>query len=219
MRASVPAAALLLLLLLPGCLTYEQEARLHEDGSGSMEIHYWIKEQVYLWMDNGSLAFNEDSVRLQYAAEGVEVTQAETWTDAADSTRHVKASLNFDDLQALSRARGFRDVVFRWQSEGDVYRFVQKMSPTMTSSEDLLAGYTFTYTWEFPGTVRESNADTVHANRATWIIPLSGFNKDITLTALVENSSGSRVDWVLSVLLVVLILTFIFRFLRRRRSP
>lgn len=217
MRAPV-FTALLMLLLLPGCLTYEQEGRLNEDGSGSMEIHYWIKEQVYLWLDEGSLAFNEDSVRQQYAADGVEVLRAETYTDGADSTRHVKVSLQFDDIQALPDCRGFKDAAFLWQSEGDVYRFEQKMSPTMSSSDDLLAGYTFTYTWEFPGTVRESSADSVHENRATWIIPLSDFDRDVTLTAMIENESGSRIDWVLSVLLVALVLAFIFRFLRRRRS-
>lgn len=217
MRIAMSTAALLL-LLLPGCLNYEQEATLSEDGSGSMEIHYWIKEQVYLWMDEGSLAFNEDSVRQQYVAAGVEVVSAETYTDAADSTRHVKASLLFDDVRELSDCRGFKDAAFLWQSEGDVYRFEQKMSPTMRSSDDLLAGYTFSYTWEFPGAVRESNADSVDGKRATWIFPLSDFDSDVTLTAMIENESGSRVDWVLSVLLVALILTFIFRFLRRRRA-
>ncbi len=213
-RIVIPAV--LLLIILPGCLNYEQEGRLEEDGSGSMDIHYWIKEQVFMWMENGKLAFNEDSVRLQYEAEGIDVTRSETTTDASDSTRHVRASLTFDDITSLSACRGFKDATFIWQGEGDIYRFEQRISSSMSSAEDLLDSYQFTYTWVFPGDIRESNADSVDGNRAVWIIPLSEFDKDITLTAIVEASSGSSVDWVLGVLLAVIILTFIFRFLRRR---
>ncbi|MCB2205519.1 hypothetical protein KQI65_12300 [bacterium] len=207
---------LLLLLLIPGCLNYEQHGTIEEDGSGTVDIHYWIKENLFMVMDKGKLAFNEDSVRLQYQAEGVEVLEASTTSDSDDSTRHVHTKLKFDALQDLSNCEGFKGTTFIWQSEGDFFRFEQQMDATMSSSEDLLRDFTFTYAWTFPGDIRSTNADSTDERTAVWIIPLSDFDKDNVLEAKIEASTGRHVDWVLGILLIAVILVFTFRFLRRR---
>jgi hypothetical protein len=208
--------AVSLVLLLPGCLNYEQNTRLEEDGSGSMDIHYWISESVFMWMKDGKLAFNEDSIRIQYEGEGIEVLDARTDANADDSTRHVRASLKFDDIRTLPSCRGFADLSFVWQSEGDVYRFEQHLPASTSSAEDLLAGYTFTYTYEFPGTIRESNADSVDGNRAVWVVPLSELDKDVEFTATVEASAGANVYWVLGVIAVVVVLIVVVRKARKK---
>ena len=209
---------LLAVLVLPGCLNYEQHTRLEEDGSGTAEIHYWIGENVFMFMKNVKLPFNEDSIRQQYSADGVTVLDARTGSEDSDSTRHVWISLAFDDIRELSDCDGFKDVGFRWQSEGDVFRFEQSMPASGTSSEEVLRQFTFTYTYEFPGVVRESNADTVDGNRAVWVFPLSEMGNGVTLTATVEASSGANIYWVLGIILAVLLLALLFRALRKRKN-
>jgi len=211
------AALTTLLFLLQGCITYEQHTTLEEDGSGSMEIHYFISEKMFMWMKDGTLAFNEDSVRHQYAADGITVESAHTASQASDSTRHVRVRLAFDDITRLPECRGFEKLTFLWQREGDIFRFAQDIPMANDTDNEFLEEYTFTYSYVFPGTIRECNADTVEGNRAVWVFPLSQLNSDVQMTAIVEASSGKSVYWVLGVMAVVLLLTFLI-IIRKRKS-
>jgi len=211
------AALLLPLLLVAGCLNYEQQTVLEEDGSGSMSIHYWISEQMFMWMKDGTLSFNEDSVRQQYSADGITIHKAHTESIAADSSRHVWVKLDFDDITRLTECRGFEKLNFTWQREGDVFRFEQGIPQASESDEAFLDDYSFTYVYEFPGPLRESNADSVYGNTAVWVFPLSQLNKDVQMTALVEASSGSSMLWVGGVMAVVVILILITYLVRRRK--
>lgn len=212
------AATFFSLLCLAGCLNYEQHTVLEEDGSGSMSIHYWISEQMFMWMKDGTLSFNEDSVRLQYTADGITIRKAHTESVAADSSRHVWVSLEFDDITLLSECRGFEKLDFIWQREGDVYRFEQSLPAASESDEAFLDEYSFTYSYEFSGRVRETNADSVDGNTAIWVFPLSQMDSDLTLTAMVEATSGGSVLWVVGIMAAVLILIFVTHLLRRRRG-
>jgi hypothetical protein len=214
MKRTIPLA--LLLLTLQGCLNYEQKTTLEENGSGSMEIHYWMSERMFMWMKDGTLAFNEDSVRKQYDIEGITIQSARTVSEAEDSTLHVWVELAFDDLTRLPECKGFKDLTFLWQREGDVFRFEQGIPMANNAEDSFLDDFAFTYTYVFPGTIRECDADTIDGNRAVWVFPLSKLNADVRLTATIEASSGRSVYWVMGVIAIVLLLVLLTIRLRRK---
>lgn len=207
----------LLPLLFAGCIFYEQNTELNEDGSGEMEIHYWISENMLSWFKGGTLSFHEDSVRAQYLADGVEVRSVRTESRDADSTRHVFVSLQFDDISHLSECSGFSDVQVKWMREGDVFRFVQTLPATSSSGDGMLDNFTFTYRYDFPGSIRESNADTVRDNHAVWVFHLSDLNAENRMEAVIVAPSGTNVWWVGGIVAVVLLAAFVL-WLRRKRQ-
>ena len=206
----------LLLLFIAGCISYEQDTRIDEDGSGSMDIHYWISEDMLTWMKDGALSFNEDSIRVQYAAEGIDVESVRSESRESDSTRHVHVSLSFGDVRQLPTARGFRDLDIKWLREGDAYRFVQTLPAASSSGETMLDEFTFTYRFDFPGDVRDSNADSVDGNHAVWVFKLSDLTEKRKLEATISAATGSNVWWVLGILAVVLVAAFVLLRLRKK---
>lgn len=210
--------ALFFSLTLAGCLDYEQETWLAEDGSGRMEVHYWMSESMLVWLKDGTLTFNEDSVRHRYAAKGIEVQDVRVFTRAEDSTRHVEAALRFDDITALPACKSFEEVTFRWMREGDVYRFEQSIPIDSGSEEAFLEQFSFVYTYHFPGSVRESNADSISGSTAVWSFKLSELTSSESLTAIVEAPSGQNIWWVLGVVAVVVVLIIVLAVMRRKRK-
>lgn len=204
-------------LLLSGCIFYEQDTELNENGSGSMEIHYWIKEDVLSWFKGGALSFNEDSVRTQYTSEGISINSVRIEARDPDSTRHVFVSLDFNDITQLSVCKGFADVDIKWMREGDVYRFVQKLPVTSSSGDGMLDNFTFTYRYDFPGEIRESNADTVDGDHAVWVFKLSDLNASRKMEAVIVASSGSNVWWIIGILLVVAAIALVLVRLRKKK--
>jgi hypothetical protein len=208
---------LLLVLAIAGCISYEQDTRLDEDGSGSMDIHYWISEDMLSWFKQGTLSFNEDSVRAQYTAEGITVESVRSESRDSDSTRHVYVTLSFDDVRKLPECHGFKDIDVQWMREGDVFRFVQTLPAASSSGEGMLDEFTFTYRFEFPGDLRETNADSVDGSVAVWEYRLSDLTEKKRLEAVVVATSGRDVWWVIGVLGVVVLLTLVVMGIRRRK--
>lgn len=207
----------LLLVLIAGCISYEQDTQLDEDGSGSMQIHYWISEDMLTWFKGGNLSFNEDSVRAQYRAEHITVESLRSETRESDSTRHVFVTLSFDDIRRLPECPGFKDLDIKWMREGDVYRFVQTLPAASSSGDGMLEHFTFTYRFEFPGEVRESNADSLDGSLAVWSYKLSDLSEQKQLEAVVVASTGTNIWWVLGVLGVVVVLTLVIIVVRKKK--
>lgn len=212
----ITAVLILLPLLIVGCINYEQNTELNEDGSGSMEIHYWIAESVLSWFNSGALTFHEDSVRAQYASDGISIDDVRIETRDSDSTRHVHVALHFDDINKLSAATGFKDLDVRWMREGDVCRFVQTLPATSTAEDGMLEEFTFTYRFDFPGEIRESNADSTSGSDAVWIFKLSEMDSARKMEAVIVASSGSNVWWIVSIIAVVVIAAIVLMRKRKR---
>lgn len=210
--------AALFVLFLPGCLNYEQHTVLSEDGSGKLTIHYSIAENVMSWLEDGNLAFTEDKVREQYSGEGVEIQALNVTTEAADSSRHVRVELEFDDIEKLSALRGFKDMQFRWLREGDQFRLTHTLGAASSSGDASLDAFSVRYSYEFPGDILESNADSTDGRTAFWKFQLSELNADHVITARISATAGSSTVYVLVVIGVVVVLIAIFALRRRKKA-
>lgn len=211
------AAALITLLLLPGCLHYEQETTLDASGSGSMRIHYWSSEQTLSWMENGDLSFDEERARTQYEGNGVQVTNVAVETQASDSTRHVRVDLDFDSIEKLGSAKGFSGSSFAWKGDGDTRAFTHTITPRGGTGDVSLDAFTVRYIYHFPGEIVECNADSTDGSTAVWTFPLSDLSKPQKLTATIAVSASNGVTWVLGVIGVVVLLIIVIAVLRRKK--
>lgn len=185
-------------LFYQGCINYEQRATINQNGAGEMNIHYWTKESVVGWISDGKLVFNEAELKDQYGANArVKTATVESVPD--DSTRHVRVSLEFDDLNKLSNVRGFQGTSYEWKNEGSQIVFTQTMEANSSANGLGLEEYTVTYTYEMPGTVVSSNATRVDGNTLTWEFRLPELSKNVMLTATMNIDGG-----ISSILLLII---------------
>ncbi len=200
--------------LLSGCINYEQFTTLRTDGSGTMEIHYWINQDIASSMTQGDFAFDKESVNKQYEALGVEVKDVRIESNAADSTKHVRVKLKFSDITQLSKASGFKSSGFEWNHAGSKITFKQNFHVNSGSSESMgLDKFTFTYTYNFPGDIVSTNATTYSGRTAVWKFKLSELSTDRSLIAVIAVSwfSAKNIVIALVVVLAVLILFIVLR--------
>jgi hypothetical protein len=101
--------------------------------------------------------------------------------------------------------------------EGDVYRFVQKLPATSSSGDGMLDNFTFTYRYDFPGEIRESNADTINGDHAVWVFKLSDLDSSRKMEAVIVASSGGNIWWILGILLVVAAATLVLVRMRKKK--
>ena len=127
-RLTLTANALaLLLLVISGCINYEQRTTLRADGSGTMVIHYWTEESVANFMSGDKLDFDGADIPQQYQAQGVKVKEAVSESNTKDSTRHMRVTLTFDSITALSNTQGFKATKFSFVRDGNTAVFKQVM--------------------------------------------------------------------------------------------
>jgi hypothetical protein len=207
-------------LMLPGCINYEQNTKLRSDGSGTMVIHYWTEESVANFMSGDKLNFNGSEVPQQYQAKGVTVKKAEAETNASDSTRHMRVTLEFDDITALSNTKGFKGTKFTFVRTGNNIVFKQVMEANSSAGGLGLEKYAITYVYDMPGTVVSSNATKVEGSTLTWSYKLPELSKEVMLTATISVGGGLSGGMLAAIIgaAVVLISVITFILLRRKSS-
>ena len=217
--AAIAAAALLPVLILSGCLNYEQKATLNADGSGEMEIHYWTKEDNVQWMGNDNFSFQESEIKNRYTNSGVEVEKVTVDLDVKDSTRHVRLEVSFKDINKLSETAAFKNATFSFKPEGDKMVFKQTIKGSNNANGMGMEEFKFIYSYTMPGEVVASNATKVDGSTLTWQYSLPELSKDVMLTATVSTGSGFDITMILGIVGLVLFLGVIVALLIRRKKP
>ena len=210
----------MLCMLISGCINYEQHTTLHADGSGTMVIHYWTDESVANFMSGDRLNFNDADIQQQYQAQGVVVKEATSEMNSVDSTRHMRVTLKFDSISALSNTKGFKGTKFTFVRDGGSIVFTQAMEANSSAGGLGLEKYSITYVYEMPGEVVSSNATKVEGNKLTWKYKLPELSKEVMLTATLKAGGGFG-GGLLAILIgvgVVFLSVVAFFFIRKRSA-
>ncbi len=120
------------LLFLVGCINYEEDLTLKNDGSGEMLMHYSISEQLSSMMAMGGgqqqegkdempFKFKENEIRDALQADGVEVKKVEM--KAEGGLQHVYVTVNFKKITDLNQTKTFKEMPFEWSEEGKAIVF------------------------------------------------------------------------------------------------
>jgi hypothetical protein len=129
--------ALLVFAYLAGCINYDQDVQINENGSGKLIMHYSLPQQLTAMMAMGDQStekkednqmpfkITEDEVKKDLAAKGVKVEKFETKTEG--DKNHYYVTIAFDNITDLNQTKTFAKMPFQWKKEGSVYTFSQTL--------------------------------------------------------------------------------------------
>ncbi|MCP4231879.1 MAG: hypothetical protein GY771_17255 [bacterium] len=185
-------------LIVAGCINYDQDMTLEADNSGTVKIHYTNAGQGQEGVPD--LPFVEEDIVASYDGAGVEVYDIEIVTAEGEETATPEATYyvdfkNVEDLNGYGIFAIGDDIVqtISVTDEGDTRTYVQTCTLNMTVDEETdLSAYTFNYTLTLPTPVVETNG-TIQADGQTvkWTFPLGDLvNNTTTMTVTYEKPKG-----------------------------
>jgi uncharacterized lipoprotein YehR (DUF1307 family) len=209
-----------LALALYGCINYEQEVTLNLDGSGTMKIHYWAKENNVMWLSSNKLAFDEAKIREQYKSDNITVSAVKVESDTKDSTKHVRVELAFKNIAKLTEVPGFKDMTISWTDKGETQVLSHVLKADSSAGGFGMSDYSVTYTYHMPAEVMASNATKTDGKALTWKYSLSDLGKEQTMTATVKKATaGNMMTIILIVVVVIALIVIVLLVVQRRSRP
>ena len=121
----------MLCTVLYSCINLEQNVTLNEDGSGTMQIHYWTHNSNITSEEIYGFGFTDYTVKKNYTSENSQPGDIVIERNDGDSTTHVRLSLKFRDINRLPEASSFSKINANWkldEKEGVmilIYRLLQ----------------------------------------------------------------------------------------------
>jgi hypothetical protein len=211
----------LIVLSLNGCLNYYQEVTLYPDGSGKMQIDYWMKfanEESEKVVDNLGI-FNPDSIRSGFQSVYGKVENVNVYRDTTDFTTHAIIDISFTHIDSLNKTKVFSEYKFSFvEKTGGQIVFSQFIPSIATGFGIDASAFTVTYKYTIPGDILSHNAHQVSGKSLTWRYNLSeiGGGKAISVTFQPYKLKETPV-WIYILSGAVLMLV-IFFLLKKRKS-
>jgi len=231
------AALAIGLIVIAGCINYDQELTLNPDGSGTIMVRYdsaaqsGEKTEGSISMGGApELSFTEKEIMAEY--EGApftvrDIVIGKTDTEAPEATYYI----DFDNVSDLN-GRGIFALegdklkqTFSLDTSGDLAVFKQLVQLKMEVEDpSSLADYKFTYKLTAPGEIKETNG-TAEGNVVTWEYSLDKLiNNDIELTASYQAGGGGGntaliIGIILCVIIVVVVIIVIIVLLTKKKKP
>jgi hypothetical protein len=204
-----------------GCLNYYQEVTLYPDGSGKMQIDYWMKfenEENEKIVENLGI-FNPDSIRSGFQSIYSKVENVNVYRDTTDFTTHAIIDLSFTHIDSLNKTKVFSEYKFSFvQKTGGQIVFSQFIPPIATGFGIDASAFTVTYKYTIPGDILSHNAHQISGKSLTWRYNLSeiGGGKSITVTFQPYKLKETPL-WIYILSGAVLLLV-VFFLLKKRKS-
>jgi hypothetical protein len=233
------AALAIGLIIVAGCINYDQDLTLNPDGSGTIMVRYDSAAQSGEKTEEGSismggapeLSFTENEIVAEY--EGApfavrDIVIGKTDSDAPEATYYI----DFDNVADLN-GRGIFALegdklkqTFSLDTSGDLTVFKQLVQLKMEVEDpSSLSEYKFTYKLTAPGEVKETNG-TAEGNVVTWEYSLDKLiNEDVEMTASYQPAAGGGgkvaliIGIILCVIIVIVIIIVIIVLLTKKKKP
>lgn len=191
------AVAAVAILMVAGCINYNQEMTLEADNSGSVKINYSNAGQGQEGVP--VLPFTEEEIVASYEGADCEIRDVEI-VSGEEVTPEATYVIDFKDVEKLNGKGIFKvgdDIVqtLSVEDEGETRVFTQTCTIQMTVSEDTdLSGYSFNYTFKAPTPVIETNGNIqADGQTVTWSFALADMiNKTTTMTVTYEKPKGGK---------------------------
>jgi hypothetical protein len=241
MRLKLAMAAVLALglVILAGCINYDQDLTVNPDGSGTIMVHYTSDAQK----EGGGegevsmggapkLAFTEAEIKAEYEGAPVtvrDVVIGKTDTEAPEATYYIDfknvTDLNGYGIFALEGEKLKQTFSLADDAGNKLFKqLVQfKMDVEDPSS---LSGYKFTYKFTAPGEVVDTNG-TAEGNVVSWEYTLDKLvNKDTEMTVTYKGgkAGGANIAVIIGIILcvvivVVIIIVIIVLVSKKKKKP
>lgn len=219
-RSIVNLLVFIVFTMLYGCLNYTQEVHLYPDGSGTMEINYWMNlpENEDTSTINKIGIFNPDLIRKEFSSRFTSINNITVFIDSVDSTTHSLIDLNFTNIDSLNQMRIFEDFRFSLKDGAAGQKiFTQYIPPIATGFGIDGSEYKVSYIYKFSGNIITHNAQDEDGQTLTWDYTLAeiGSGKTISVT-FIPFKLKETPYWIYVLSGLVLLIVVIFLFSKKR---
>ncbi|MEW6355427.1 MAG: hypothetical protein AB1696_03815 [Planctomycetota bacterium] len=203
-----------MVVLAAGCLTYEEEMHLSNDGSGWVKIHYFLSKDMAQLLDGVAQQIAADprlkgqgDVGPLFSEQGIKkvlagkkgLTLGNVKEEDKDNERHIYLTLHFDSLAALNDAFVFRNSSISFHDLPDGRRQYTRelgefaglsrgpyMNPAVPPLMQAVKNAKVKFALHLPGAIVESNATNTPApDTAVWECGILELGNIATMTATI----------------------------------
>ncbi len=182
------------MIVFSGCINVDQKVKINEDGSGSIDLHYWTKtsylgsEQMEMGDDIAGYSFDNQTIKSKYNSANTSITSMRRYNVKEDSMTHIQLTISFKDFNKLSEATGFSKVTTEWKKGDDGFNFKYNIARDTTIQKKYIQGdERLNYVFEFPFEVISSNGSK-EGKMARWTKTVTELaDGPIDMTALVKS--------------------------------
>lgn len=212
---------LLISFFAGGCLNYVQNTIIYPDGSGQMQIDYWMK-----FSDTSSVAtilnleiFNPDSIKEEFSSQYVTITNIVTYSDTLDSTIHANIELIFNHIDSLNTANAFSQSKFLLENGASNQKIFSQFIPPVTTGFGIDGNnYSVTYNYDIRGDIIAHNANNKSGNSLTWSYSLSEIGRGKTISVTFKPFKLKETPYWIYILAGLVLLIVIFFLVRKKKD-
>lgn len=212
---------LIFIILIPGCLNYNQEVYLYPDGSGKMKINYWM--QVPIGSDTTMIntigIFNPELINNEFSSEHAVITNISVHVDSVDSTIHALIELNFSRIDSLNKMKVFENSKFSLIDGAASQKiFSQFIPPIATGFGIDGSAFKATYIYKFSGDIITHNAHNVNKQTLKWEYSLDEIGSGKTISVTFKPYKLKETPYWIYVLSGIVLLIVIIFLLRKKKD-
>lgn len=202
---------------LSGCLNYIQDMTIYPDGSGKLQINYWmdynVSENIPVIESLG--IFNSDSIKKEFTSDFTTVTFVEAKADTSDSTLHAIIHLDFTHVDSLSKLKVFSQYEFSLKDGASNQKIYTQFIPPITTGFGIDGSkYSVTYNIDFRGDIITHNATYKIGNLLSWTYSLPEIGRGKTMSVTFRPFKLKETPYwiyILSGLVLLVVIVFLFK--------
>ena len=212
---------ILIPLIITGCLNYTQDTVIYPDGSGKMQINYWMQLS-----DTTNIStmlkleiFNPDSIRNEFSSPFVKIINVTTYSDTTDSTIHARIELSFNQVDSLNTVNAFSQSRFSLVNGASNQKIFTQFIPPVTTGFGINGkAYHVTYNYEFRGDIITHNATNKSGNNLTWSYSLDEIGRGKTISVTFKPFKLKETPYWIYILAGFVLLVVVFFLVRKKKD-
>jgi hypothetical protein len=206
---------------LSGCINYEQKVLIYPDGSGKMEIHYWmyVPDSIAANSILNLGIFIPDSIRNEFSSPFVKIIDITTFSDTTDSTIHSVVKIEFSSIDSLNTIKAFAQSEFSLKDGASNQKIFTQFIPPVTTGFGIDGSKFFVkYIYEIRGDIITHNATSQDKNILTWQYNLNEIGRGKTISVTFKPYKLKETPVWIYYLAGIVLLVVIFYLFRRKKD-
>jgi hypothetical protein len=212
---------IIILFSINGCINYEQRAYIYPDGTGNMQIHYWMKgfDSLSISRISELNIFKVDSVSKEFDYIFIKNLKVNCYVDDSDSTVNTKIEFNFTNLDSLNFIRTFSQYQFSLTDGAAGQKVFSQFIPPITSGFGIDSeNFRIKYIYEFHGDVIFHNATDEDNRKLIWDYKYSDIGKGKTISVTFKPYKIKETPTWIYILAGLVFSVVVFYLFRKKRD-
>jgi len=213
--------SILTIIALTSCLNYVQNVTIYPDGSGKMQVNYWMK-----YSDTTSTStilkleiFNPDSIKKEFSSKFVKLLDVQTYSDTTDSTIHAVIDLSFKYIDSLNTVPAFAQSNFKLEDGASGQKIFTQFIPPITTGFGINGDqFSVTYNYDIRGEIITHNATSKSGNILTWFYKLPEIGRGKTISVTFKPYKLKETPVLIYIIAGFVLLIVIFYLLKKRKD-